>query len=172
MRGTRALKRPELLTGHRRHPALRRIDTLPAGDPPPVPVGLRPATEETWSRLWASKLASAWNRDTDLEAIRRYVLNLDKWHRYEEMVAQVPMLKGSKGQLRANPLATRMDALEGQLRFTEEQYGLTPASRIRLGLEILDRGRNVLEDLLEQWGNEASEHEVIDLDELMEENAR
>lgn len=172
MRGTRPLKRPELLQGHRRHAQLRSVNTVPTEAPPPAPGGLSADGAGVWERLWQSKLACAWNRETDLCALTRYVLNLDKWLQYEAMVARVPMVKGSKGQLRANPLATRMDALEGQLRFTEEQYGLTPASRIRLGLEILERGRDVLEDLLEQWANESSDHEVIDLDNLMEENAR
>jgi P27 family predicted phage terminase small subunit len=167
MRGTRPLKRPELLMGHRRHRALVAVDATPTEPPPPAPAGLLPGTGETWERLWTSFLAGAWNRDTDLPAIARYVLNLDKWCRYEEMVAKVPMVKGSKGQLRSNPLAGRMDALEGQLRFTEEQYGLTPASRIRLGLEIMEHRRSLAEELLARLEGDFGEPtEIIDLDDF------
>ena len=108
------LTHPDLLQGHRRHRALVTVSDRPPGRAPAAPAGLLPATRSRWTALWRSNLACVWSRETDLAAITRYVLNLDKWLRYEEMVARMPMLKGSKGQLRANPLAGRMDALEGQ----------------------------------------------------------
>lgn len=168
MRGTRPLKRPELLQGHRRHAQLRSVDTVPTEAPPSAPGGLSADGAMVWERLWRSKLACAWNRETDLCALTRYVLNLDKWVQYEAMVARVPMVKGSKGQLRPNPLAARMDALEGQLRFTEEQYGLTPASRIRLGIEVAAHQKSVAELLLESLNRGYDEDlpEIIDLDNL------
>jgi hypothetical protein len=59
-----------------------------------------------------------------------------------------------------------MDALEGQLRFTEEQYGLTPASRIRLGLEIIEHRRSLHEELMESLLRDTNPDEIIDLDAL------
>ena len=57
-----------------------------------------------------------------------------------------------------------MDALEGQLRFTEEQYGLTPASRIRL--EIIEHRRSLHEELMESLLRDTNPDEIIDLDAL------
>lgn len=54
------------------------------------------------------------------------------------------MVKGSKGQVRANPLAARIDALEAQLRALEEHLGLTPASRVQLGIRLIE-GQNALQ---------------------------
>ena len=167
MRGSRPLTHPSLLSGHRQHRQLVPVGGQAPAPPPPPPGGLLPGTRTCWRRLWRSNVATAWNRDTDLVAITRYILNLDKWVRYEELVARMPMVKVAKGQLRANPLASRMDALEGQLRFTEEQYGLTPASRLRLGLEIVEHRRSLHEELRESLlPRDYDPGKIIDLDYL------
>jgi hypothetical protein len=60
-----------------------------------------------------------------------------------------------------------MDALEGQLRYAEEQYGLTPASRLRLGIEVVAHQKSVAELFLD-WLNDYHPDPamVIDLDAL------
>ena len=146
MRGNRSQKHPSLLTGHRPPRELTTV-TPTRLRVPTAPIGLLPLTRRRWRELWLSQLAGIWDRQTDLSGITRYILELDKWFRYEVLVQKMPLVKGSKGQLRANPLAARMDAIAQHLRSLEEQYGLTPLSRLRLGIQFTT-GRLSMDELL------------------------
>jgi len=141
MRGPRTLKDPTLLRGHRTSRDLVPLD-LPADTAPRCPTGLLPETRKYWRELWGSRVATAWDRASDLPAVTRYIRLLDRWLRYDALVAQTPLVRGSKDQVRPNPLAPRMDAIEGQVRALEEQLGLTPASRLRLGISLVSLDRD------------------------------
>jgi P27 family predicted phage terminase small subunit len=149
MRGQRPLKNPALLAGHRRRQDVVGLDHAPVVAPPRCPPGVLPGTANRWRSLWRSRVAQAWDRSSDLPALTRYILLMDRWLRYDELVRQAPLVRGSKDQLRANPLALRMDALEGQMHALEEQLGLTPAARMRLGISLVE-ARNALDTYLQQ----------------------
>ena len=104
---------------------------------PDAPGGLSPRVHRLWLQLWKSTAATAWDEAADLPALTRYFRNLDRWIAHEEIVRKAPIVRGSRGQLRANPLSNRMDALDGSLRATEEQFGMTPLGRMRLGWEVV-----------------------------------
>jgi len=137
MRGSHPYKHPATLVGHRPSRPLTRIGPVEGLAPPRAPRGLSAPVRRLWGELWTSRVGSSWDRASDLPAMLRYIHNLERYLRYGELVTQMPMVKGSTGQLRANPLAARMDALEGQLRTAEEQYGLSPLARVRLGIELV-----------------------------------
>ena len=143
MRGSYPQKHPSLLVGHRRHripvPAERGTEQ----PPPPPPKGLLPLTRSQWRKLWRSPVARTWDRDADLLALMRYIGNVDRWLRYEKLVNEVPIVRGSVGQVRPNPLAKRMDALEEQIRAAEDRFGLNAAGRLRLGIEVLETRRGL-----------------------------
>jgi P27 family predicted phage terminase small subunit len=143
MRGNRSQVHPALLRGHRTNRLPEYLDRGPAAPPPTAPRGLLPATRKHWRELWQSPVAHTWDRASDIPALCRYITNLDRWSRYEQLVAQAPIVRGSTGQLRANPLALRMDALEDQLRSAEDRFGLNAVSRLRLGIEVLDVQREL-----------------------------
>ena len=143
MRGNRPQKHPALLQGHRRHPLPRTLDEGPPLVPPPAPRGLLAGSRRHWHDLWRSPVARTWDRGSDLPALIRYIANLDRWLRYEKLVVQAPLVRGSTGQLRPNPLARRMDALEDQMRSAEDRFGLNAVSRLRLGIEVLDARRSL-----------------------------
>lgn len=136
MRGSRPTTHPSQRVGHRRQPTLTQV---PSGTTrvPVAPTGLSPRVHRVWRLLWKSGAAGTWDPAADLPALTRYIRNLDRWMGHEEIVRKAPVVRGSKGQLRANPLANRMDALDGSLRATEEQFGLTPLGRMRLGIEVV-----------------------------------
>jgi P27 family predicted phage terminase small subunit len=138
MRGQRALKHPALLAGHRRRREMVRVEGGGGQPVPRPPAGLLPVTVKTWRSLWRSRVAQSWDRSSDLPVVTRYALLLDRWQRYDDIVRGAPMVRGSKDQLRANPLASRMDAIESQLRSLEDQLGLTPAARLRLGISLVE----------------------------------
>jgi P27 family predicted phage terminase small subunit len=162
VRGQRPLKHPVLLSGHRRKRDLVELDAGPREAPPRCPSGVLPATAKKWRALWQSRVAQIWDRTSDLPVLTRYILLWDRWQRYDDLVRQAPMLRGSKEQLRANPLASRMDAIETQLRAMEDQLGLTPAARLRLGISLVE-ARTALEHYLEANDDADDEEDPRDL---------
>ena len=50
---------------------------------------------------------------------------------------------GSNNQPRLNPLAKRLSELEGFIRALEDRYGLSPQSRLRLGVEFASARRSL-----------------------------
>ena len=135
MRG-RPMRHPDLATGHRQHLRLVDGEVPPKRRVPPVPVGLSKEGSAHWRRLWRSRVAVEWDTESDRAAVERYLRMLERWRSFDQLVARAPLVQGSKGQLRPNPLTTQVVALEGQVRALEEQLGLTPASRVRLGLRF------------------------------------
>lgn len=126
---------------------LANDDTLASADMPPLPVvawpekdgateDWHPLTRARWSDIWASAVARTWDRRAVMPALSRYVIEMDRWYRYNELVLRVPLVKGSTGQMRENPLAARMTVIAAELRATEEKLGLTPLDAMRLGFEM------------------------------------
>ena len=122
-------------------------------------------------------MVRVWEPLADLPAISRYIVDLNTWLVYRAIVDKSPLVKGSTGQLRANPLARRMDLIALQLRSAEEHFGLTPLSRMRLGIEYttamsaLEQARRAMAvkpppvfELPEDWHvvNEVKTEAVID----------
>jgi P27 family predicted phage terminase small subunit len=129
------MKPPDIARGHRRHPQLVEVEGRAARAPRP-PEGLREETRKLWGQLWHSPVAQAWDPHSDLPVLVRYIRLLDRWLRYDELLGRAPLVQGSRGQLRPNPLAARLDAVEAQVHVLEEHLGLTPSARMRLGLSL------------------------------------
>ena len=89
-----------MLRGHRTSRDLVFLD-LPADTAPRCPTGLLPETRKYWRALWGSRVACAWDRASDLPAVTRYIRLLDRWLRYDALVAQTPLVRGSKDQVRS-----------------------------------------------------------------------
>lgn len=115
-------------------PVSQRAPTLPR----PERDALSESAKTYWRSLWKSAAAASWDRDADLPALTVYILDLDQWLRFRALVAQAPLVRGSKEQLRANPLVKEMRVLERQLRATEEQFGMSPRARISLGTSLVE----------------------------------
>lgn len=156
-------KPPHLLQGHRKVPGLIALPTRTAAvEVPPLPevtwpdetgaVAWHEMTRAQWAAIWQSSIAQMWDRAAAMPALSRYVIELDRWYRYNELVLRVPLVKGSKGQMRENPLATRMAMIAVTLRGIEEKFGLTPLDAMRLGYQMgeaaegMQRAAEILEN--------------------------
>ena len=148
MRGQRPLSDPERLLGHRQHQEVRKVRQRPSRRMPPAPADLGKEAATLWRRLWKSRVSAEWDVDSDRPAVERYVRMVERWLTFDGLVRRAPMVQGSMGQLRPNPLTVQVIALEGQVRALEEQLGLTPASRVRLGVRVLDEEPTPLQLLL------------------------
>lgn len=141
---------------------------------PPAPRGIGKVARQVWQDFWRSPVSAAVDLDADQYAVRRWILAIDE---REELLAEVRtqrVVTGSKGQLVLNPLYRRIDELTREIEKAEERFGITPQSRFRLQINVvdLDEKRQRLEDTKrreEQAPEEATnviEGEVVDLDAL------
>lgn len=102
---------------------------------PAVPETLVPDGEgaRRWDAIWreAKWLAPA----TDIDVVTRLCEALDMRQAMRKALDQAGFyVKGSQGQLRPNPLLTQIRAQEAQILSLEQECGLTPVSRGRMGV--------------------------------------
>lgn len=126
-------KRAELVRGHRKKVVRPEIEAhAPVS---PAPGDWTPEIIQAWETYWASELA-AHTLDVDLPGIRRLFSMYEQHARAAEVVNRALVVKGSTGQLRTNPLADHLMKLEGVILRLENEYGLTPMARTRLGIQM------------------------------------
>jgi P27 family predicted phage terminase small subunit len=127
-------KPADAIMGHRKR--------KPQSVPPSTPlVGRKPheswlpVTVAAWEAYWASDMARV-VLDVDAPAIRRLFDLYDQHARSMDVVRMALVVKGSTGQIRTNPLADHVMKLEGVILRLENEFGLTPTARQRLGIRI------------------------------------
>lgn len=107
----------------------------------PVPAAdesWREPTVERWAGFWASPLASQ-IESSDEGAFRRLFKLYDEIDRLWEAVEVTGrIVEGSQGQPRPNPLFKQIEAFQAEARQLEDRYGLSPLSRLRLGITFAD----------------------------------
>lgn len=117
-------------------------DEIPA--PPP---GLRKESVERWERFWTSKLAKYVDPGSDLHRLERWIADVDEFDTLRDAYAKKRVTEGSKGQPRLNPIAGRLATLEKQIVAAENEFGMTPAARLKLGIVFDGAGPTTAADL-------------------------
>ena len=112
--------------------------TLPPLPPVEWPPGTdwHPYTSKVWRDIWQSSVAGMWDRQAMSGPMTRYVFTLDRWLKLNTLITGREVVKGSRGQARANPLFGTMAGLAYELKQIEEKFGLTPLDGLRLGIEM------------------------------------
>jgi P27 family predicted phage terminase small subunit len=112
---------------------------------PEPPAGLEPAAEGLW-RATMAELGSRGLREADLAAVEMMVVAYQRNREAREKIAETGMLvRGPRGPM-VNPLLkVEKDTAATYLRLAE-QFGLTLAARLRLGLMQL-AGESLLQSL-------------------------
>ena len=136
-------KPADKLLGHRkRTPRAVKAEASPVVEPME---GWLPATKEAWATYWSSDLAAI-TLGVDRPSIRRLFDMYDQYARAMDVVRAALVVRGSTGQLRTNPLADHALRLDGVILRLENELGLTPAARGRLGISVsrpvADEGRD------------------------------
>jgi P27 family predicted phage terminase small subunit len=103
-------------------------------------------SRDWWGDFWRSELAGATSADTDIPAVRRLATLYDLRERAYRAVKKTPLVEGSQGQKVLNPLARQMSTWDAEIRQLEDRFGLTPRSRLNLGLQ-LGAAKKQLDDL-------------------------
>ena len=117
------------------------MTSLPAEPMPKVkptaPRGLRKRAKDLWTEIWASPVSYAWDTSMDLAAVERYVIYFNEWLKVARELEDGSYLStGSQGQDVMAPAVAYSRQLESQMTKLENQLGLTPMSRARLGLTL------------------------------------
>ena len=121
----RAPKRPELGLVE------ARTDDFVIPAPPP---DLLKASVERWEAYWRSAVSSAVDLNADRGLLERWIRSVDEWYRAYRDFRKERTTEGSTGQLVLSPLAKLIRQLETEINRCEQQLGLTPMSRLKLGL--------------------------------------
>lgn len=101
---------------------------------PAAPPGLLKASKDRWEAYWRSAVSSAVDLNADFGLVERWIRSVDEWHRAYRDFRKERVTTGSTGQLVLSPLAKWIRQLEGEMARCEQQLGLTPIARLRLGL--------------------------------------
>lgn len=121
------------------HPGITVIEAgskEPATFVPEPPASLLKVTKERWSAFWASPVARAVDPAADGQRLERWIRAVDEWHRVGREFRKARLVSGSMGQPVLNPLAAYLNQLEQQIAKSETEFGLTPMSRLRLGIAV------------------------------------
>lgn len=114
--------------------------SAPVPDPPP---GLLTVTRADWDAFWRSPLAQTAIPDTDGPSIRRLFVLRDQAERMTRLIRKTPLVEGSRGQIRPNPLGAQLAAMLAEVRQLEDRFGLSPMARLRLGVQMGDAARSL-----------------------------
>ena len=145
-----------------RKPATKRVNrvtkdvgiiTIAAGKIPAEPANLCAHASGAWASYWGDVVSGA-VREADTPLLLRWITNLD---RYQRLIAQAdaePIVAGSTGQKRANPIYDLAFKLEASIKADEQQLGIGPLNRLKLGLAIGEATRSLADLDIEADGAE------------------
>lgn len=125
-----------------------RESSLPAPTPPEnvlappeapePPEHLNESGRAFWADLWALGQGS-YNPQTDRYTVERYASLQQRRHELMAVLdAEGYLTVGSQGQTVAHPAARLLSDIESKLLPLEDRLGLSPESRIRLGIGALE----------------------------------
>src|SRR5690349_19269748 len=103
------------------------------------------AATEAWNAYWSDVIGGAL-RPGDAPLIDRWVRNLDRYHRIMQLADAEPVVEGSTGQQKPNGLYDLAFKIEASIKADEQQLGIGPLNRLRLGVKIAE-GAKSLADL-------------------------
>jgi len=107
-------------------------------DVPAADLSWREGTVERWVAFWLSPLARQVEQ-SDVGSLRRLHWLYDELDRMREAIEDTGrVVSGSQGQPRPNPLYKQMETFMSEARQIEDRFGLSPLSRLRLGITFAD----------------------------------
>ena len=134
--------------GHRKGRSLTLARQEGRPSVPRPPDGLLAGSRKQWRAYWLSDVARAADRKVDYPRIVRWIETLDEYDRVNPILKQTRLVKGSTGQPALTPLASYVEALRVELRAAENDLGLTPLARLRLGITF-GQWRRTAEDMMQ-----------------------
>lgn len=112
---------------------------------PSPPHRLCAAARDAWNDYWSDVVAGA-VRISDSSLVNRWINNLNRYHALLRAADKEPMCMGSTGQPKPNPLYDLAYKVEASIKVDEQQLGIGPLNRLRLGVKLAE-GAKSLSDL-------------------------
>lgn len=131
---------------------------------PKPPKGLLKVSRDRWEAYWLSPVSKAVDVGADGGRLERWIRAVDEWHRVGETFRASRVTTGSMGQPVLNPLATYLANLETTIARAEQELGLTPMSRAKLGIVIGQEAltADALNRSLSKYDDRDTEQDAID----------
>jgi P27 family predicted phage terminase small subunit len=119
--------------------------------------------QQEWKTLWSTPMAQTFDRVTDLPALTRLFQLKDDRERIYRAVRKKWLVKGSVGQIVVNPLVKQIREMDTEIRQLEDRFGLTPMSRLKLGVQFGEAHRSLdaLNRSLDGDQDEKADPEVV-----------
>jgi hypothetical protein len=115
-----------------------------AGKAPRMPRGLCQPAQAAWTGYWGDTVSGV-TRESDTALVLRWVRNVDRYHRLIAEADRSPMVAGSTGQQRANPIYDLVLKIEASIKADEQQLGVGPLNRLRLGVAFSESAKSLAE---------------------------
>jgi hypothetical protein len=115
-----------------------------AGVAPPMPRGLCRQAQDAWRGYWSDAVSGVM-RCSDATVALRWAANVDRYHRLIAEADREPMVVGSTGQPRPNPLYDLVFKIEASIKDDEKQLGIGPLSRLKLGTTLSETAKSLAE---------------------------
>ncbi len=152
----------ETVAGERRSFAAEnsRVVTLDAEQQfeiPPLPASVtEPKAQAAWEAYWSGPTPHVLGVSATDPPLLRWIEALDEYADLSARYRLEPVTKGSTGQDRQNPLVTRINKLETSIAKYEDQFGMTPHARMKLGIKGYQQQRS-LADLFDAGEGDGAE---------------
>ena len=139
---------------------LRLIETWDEQRPiPEPPAGMSERQLDTWRAYFESPL-SALIKETDLPVVRRLWGYYQQHEELTNIFDRGRLVPGSTGQPRINPAHGALMQLDSAIHRLENELGLTPSARLRLGITFADATTS-LEKLTERAISDVADDDDI-----------
>jgi hypothetical protein len=112
------------------------------GIAPRMPPGLPAEVQAAWQAFWSDPVSGAMTPADTAVAIR-WAKNSARRLKLIAEADREPLVSGSQGQARPNPLYRLAMLLEASIRADEQQLGVGPLNRLRLGLAVSESARSL-----------------------------
>lgn len=118
------------------------IQAYEPAEVPDAPEGLSEELEASWVEFFSSEL-SGLIKPTDMPVVRRLWAYYQQHEDLNNIFERSKLVAGSTGQPRMNPAFDGMMKLEGAIYRLENELGLTPSARLRLGITFADATNSI-----------------------------
>jgi hypothetical protein len=113
-----------------------------AGKAPKMPSGLCEPAQDAWRAYWSDSVSGIMRAPDSVVAIR-WARNTDRYHRLIAAADAEPLVTGSQGQMRPNPMYGLAFKVEDSIKADEAALGIGPLARLKLGVALSETARSL-----------------------------
>ena len=99
---------------------------------PVAPDDMGAVGKAAWESFWRSDVSAAVDLEADRPDLEDWARCIDERNRLQKIVRASPLVEGSHGQLRRNPLTIDVKDLSERIQKYSDRFGMNPAARFRL----------------------------------------